>query len=1214
MNISATAFSQGDFSLIISDIHPLDQGLYSCHLHHHYCGLHERRIFHLTVTPPVPQTPQIPQEPTDEPQYLPNEDPRLWNDINMVEVPPHVINVIMPEQRNHFLHQLGYILATLLLLALIVLAIVLLTRHRKRQGQDFDPRKVESPPLPTVTYVGHTSCVNKEYERSVQEVKSSNQEETKLDYKNNLLKEAEMSKFCSPKAIDLDRVDVCLTMKMFGLLSFLLLVLHTSADGSIPGLVKEIIHVEKEMSWYNARTYCLSNSGQTLVLSDKNNLKNLSSSANQLSWVGLYRDYATWYWVDETVSTYFNWFGKCASLEWTGYWYITACDKKLFFVCKNITGDFWVLVKENKTWQEAKQHCETNHAGLAIISNEKENNITRAVVETGSAWIGLATVQQDSHLKETWRLVGVNKSVTFSRWFSQLFCAVIDWRGFWHDRVCFEEHQFICFRHGNYSLELVNESKVWKEAQSHCKQLNMSLVIVKTEAELTALVVYIQSLHRSFVDNLYFWIGLYNNPWSWSDYQSMIQYWNRLQPDNLSFKNRTIAPAFQACGALKDGELFDESCNDPLPFFCMATVRSMILVSEPRSWLEALKHCRDKYVDLVSLSSAMEQVVKEEVSDDNAKLPCFNGRVVSWLVLAESSHTDGMSVCTDSHTELPPPLERTGGIGDSRPPSFHANAVNSRDGLDTETGSESVLRHRRERERERTRRRRDEFPRVNGHSKAERVVRDTAMACDSGSMMSSELESSSFIDSEEDEDASRLSSSTEQSSSFQLMKRHKRRRRRHKVAKIDRSSSFSSITDSTMSLNIITVTLNMEKYNFLGISIVGQSNDRGDGGIYIGSIMKGGAVAADGRIEPGDMLLQVNDVNFENMSNDDAVRILREIVSKNGPISLTVAKCWDPSPRSYFTIPRAEPVRPIDPAAWISHTTALTGSYPQNEFDDLPLTVGKTDMATIVKVMQLPDSGLEIRDRMWLKITIANAVIDMATLNLNEGSSGAGSEQDTLAPLPPPSTNPWPMGGQPFPYPPFSTAPSGFPPGYSDPCHSFHSGSAGSHHSEGSRSSSSNPSVGRSQRPVPRDKDRKSAGSGGSESDSGNRAGGRRVERSASQLSHRSHALSSRSHTHSRVPSQHSRTSFSYSHAPFSKYGHTSCALSERSHASSYGPPGLPPPYSLARLTPKGAISSGPPGAPPVREIGAIPPELTASRQSFQHAMGNPCEFFVDIM
>ena len=46
----------------------------------------------------------------------------------------------------------------------------------------------------------------------------------------------------------------------------------------------------------------------------------------------------------------------------------------------------------------------------------------------------------------------------------------------------------------------------------------------------------------------------------------------------------------------------------------------------------------------------------------------------------------------------------------------------------------------------------------------------------------------------------------------------------------------------------------------LGISIVGQSNKFGDGdcGIYVGSIMKGGAVALDGRIEPGDMILQVD--------------------------------------------------------------------------------------------------------------------------------------------------------------------------------------------------------------------------------------------------------------------------------------------------------------------------------------------------------------------
>ena len=54
--------------------------------------------------------------------------------------------------------------------------------------------------------------------------------------------------------------------------------------------------------------------------------------------------------------------------------------------------------------------------------------------------------------------------------------------------------------------------------------------------------------------------------------------------------------------------------------------------------------------------------------------------------------------------------------------------------------------------------------------------------------------------------------------------------------------------------------------------------------------MKGGAVALDGRIEPGDMILQVNDINFENMTNDDAVRVLRDVVQKPGPIKVRTTR------------------------------------------------------------------------------------------------------------------------------------------------------------------------------------------------------------------------------------------------------------------------------------------------------------------------------------
>ncbi|XP_051953296.1 segment polarity protein dishevelled homolog DVL-3-like isoform X1 [Xyrauchen texanus] len=656
-------------------------------------------------------------------------------------------------------------------------------------------------------------------------------------------------------------------------------------------------------------------------------------------------------------------------------------------------------------------------------------------------------------------------------------------------------------------------------------------------------------------------------------------------------------------------------------------------------------------------------VVKEEISDDNAKLPCFNGRVVSWLVSADGSHgSDGGSVCAETQAELLPPLERTGGIGDSRPPSFHANAAGSQDDLgnDTEPEVGTSLRRDRDREKERDRerpRRKDTHNhggRLNGHSRPEHRPKIAGYES-SSTLMSSELDTTSFFDSEEDDTTSRLSSSTEQSTSSLLMRRHRRRRRKPKAPRMERSSSFSSITDSTMSLNIITVTLNMEKYNFLGISIVGQSNERGDGGIYIGSIMKGGAVAADGRIEPGDMLLQVNDINFENMTNDDAVRVLREIVHKPGLITLTVAKCWDPNPRSCFTLPRSEPIRPIDPAAWVSHTAAMTGTFPVygmspsmstitstsssitssipeiERFNEFHLSI-HSDMATVAKALASAESGLEVRDRMWLKITIPNAFIgsdvvdwlyhhvegftdrrearkyasnllkagyirhtvnkitfseqcyyifgdlcgNMANLTLHDhdGSSGA-SDQDTLAPLPLSGAAPWPL---PFPYQypiphPYNPYPA------HDPTYSFAAGggSAGSPHSEGSRSSGSNRSG---------SKNGKNAAAGTQES--GGKSGG-----SGSESEKREKTPSECSAT---PPSEHSVHSSHTIRSMHSVY----------SHSQVCEPHGLPPQPQM----PITAV----PGSPPGQDLSSVPPELTASRQSFRMAMGNPSEFFVDVM
>lgn len=649
-------------------------------------------------------------------------------------------------------------------------------------------------------------------------------------------------------------------------------------------------------------------------------------------------------------------------------------------------------------------------------------------------------------------------------------------------------------------------------------------------------------------------------------------------------------------------------------------------------------------------------VVKEEIIDDDAHLPCFNGRVVSWLVSADGSNvSDGTSQCTESagHSDGKTTQDRSAEMQISN--QTHTVRTNTDDLTCTETESIISSRPGHHNIHKEPRPHVDKYEkyhkynglRINGHAAKHRGI--PGHGYESSSMLGSDLETTSFLESEDDAsshittttgratnlsiDRNTLDSSSMVSRTHGGSRRRPQRRRRHRQPPaMSRTSSFSSITDSTMSLNIIAVTLNMDTVNFLGISIVGQGGKGGDGGIYVGSIMKGGAVALDGRIEPGDMILQVNDINFENMSNDEAVRVLGGVVQKPGPIKLVVAKCWDPNPKGYFTIPRTEPVRPIDPGAWVAHTAAIRGetfplrppsvttltstsssitsSIPDTErpFEELHLTVN-TDMVTIVQAMARPDSGLEIRDRMWLKITIPNAfigadVVDwldthvegfvdrrdarkyasqmlkagyirhtvnkitfseqcyyifgdilssaMSTLKLHDDC--VSLDRDTVGPLPHPGAVPptWPSSHMPYSgtYMPHSAA------GYAPMPFNYTNDMYGYNREESVHS-----------------------GSGGSSNGS-----------------------------------EHSRVCVAPTTAP----------PPPKSGGSSASESGVDLPVKNSnnpRSRSGGSRSSGSSVAtattsPPPQPGGVHPadPDLSASRQSFRMAMGNPCEFFVDVM
>ncbi|KAM6219888.1 matrix remodeling-associated protein 8 isoform 2-T2 [Rhynchocyon petersi] len=194
VTVGTDAFARGDFSLRIDPLEPADEGTYSCHLHHHYCGLHERRIFHLKVTEPAVE-PRPPESPGNGSSHssAPNPDPSLTHGRS-------VINVIVPEGRAHFFQQLGYVLATLLLFILLLITVVLATRKRRhRGGYASSDKKLEK-------------SKGKDLNMAELAVVSGDQalyrsEDIQLDYKNNILKErAELAHSPLPaKNIDLDK-------------------------------------------------------------------------------------------------------------------------------------------------------------------------------------------------------------------------------------------------------------------------------------------------------------------------------------------------------------------------------------------------------------------------------------------------------------------------------------------------------------------------------------------------------------------------------------------------------------------------------------------------------------------------------------------------------------------------------------------------------------------------------------------------------------------------------------------------------------------------------------------------------------------------------------------------------------------------------------------------------------------------------------------------
>uniref|UniRef100_W5M6M5 C-type lectin domain-containing protein n=1 Tax=Lepisosteus oculatus TaxID=7918 RepID=W5M6M5_LEPOC len=257
------------------------------------------------------------------------------------------------------------------------------------------------------------------------------------------------------------------------------------------------------------------------------------------------------------------------------------------------------LVKTAMSWLDARQYCRQGDDGdLATMLDQSQLQQLLVAAQGSSApqvWIGL---YQD---QPRWQWSSGDE-VTYYNWNRTYFCAKVNAEGTWEDAVCDDLNYFMCSTdssQGSRTYTLIKQSKTWAAARDHCRQQHTDLVTISSPRENQAV--------RKTARGSVFWIGLFNQPWEWSDGgDSSFRLWAPGDPDN---QNRTeLCVSVTGPSVIVSPSVwYDMNCLTALSFLCCDDARDIVLVKENRSWEEALDYCRTHHTDLTSLLSQTEQ-------------------------------------------------------------------------------------------------------------------------------------------------------------------------------------------------------------------------------------------------------------------------------------------------------------------------------------------------------------------------------------------------------------------------------------------------------------------------------------------------------------------------------------------------------------------------------------------------------------------------------
>ncbi|XP_032438336.1 macrophage mannose receptor 1-like [Xiphophorus hellerii] len=162
-------------------------------------------------------------------------------------------------------------------------------------------------------------------------------------------------------------------------------------------------HLIKDMkTWQKAQSYCRENHTDLISGTKQRQdeeVKKLMNSSDRSAYFGLFRD--NWRWSDGSSFSFRHWnndFNISESVSILcgltvfndgGRWKNDTCDKKKPCICYD---DKMILIKENKTWEDALTYCRENHHDLVTITNMDDQIWIQEKVKNASTdyvWMGL---------------------------------------------------------------------------------------------------------------------------------------------------------------------------------------------------------------------------------------------------------------------------------------------------------------------------------------------------------------------------------------------------------------------------------------------------------------------------------------------------------------------------------------------------------------------------------------------------------------------------------------------------------------------------------------------------------------------------------------------------------------------------------------------------------------------------------------------------------